>query len=338
MARNPSPVAVWSQYLAARAAAMLLTMFEADVNLRSAAFIGRRLHRLDRRHRDRARRHLAMAFPELSPRQVERLNLRSFEHFIQLVVEVMHTPRLIDTETWPRHIRFGNLGETVALLNARKPVIMLTGHVGNWELTGTLLAALGYRVEAVARPLDNPLVNDWLLGIREARGMRILTKWDATDRMIDVLNCGGALAFIADQNAGDRGLFVPFFGKLASAYKSIGLLAITQNVPIVCGFARRLDGRYQYEASITDLIRPQDWAGRRDPLYYVTARYTRAIELMIRACPEQYLWMHRRWKSRPRFEREGKPMPDALRRNLQELPWMDQITMDRLAKPIEAVK
>ena len=82
-----------------------------------------------------------------------------------------------------------------------------------------------------------------------------------------------------------------------------------------------------------DLIMPRDWMSQPDPLYYVTARYMRAIENMVLACPEQYLWMHRRWKSRPRHERTGKPLPTSMRRKLESLPWMNQALLDRLAEP-----
>jgi KDO2-lipid IV(A) lauroyltransferase len=189
------------------------------------------------------------------------------------------------------------------------------------------LAVLGYPVAGVARPLDNRPLNEWLMGIRQQRGLQIITKWDATQSMQQVLDNGGALGFIADQNAGDRGMFVPFFGRLASTYKSIGLLAIAREVPIICGYARRIGPGCRYELGAADVIYPQQWAGQPDPLYYVTARYVRALEQIVRYCPQQYLWMHRRWKSRPRFEREGKPMPPALRRQLQQLPWMDHATL-----------
>ena len=78
------------------------------------------------------------------------------------------------------------------------------------------------------------------------------------------------------------------------------------------------------------IITPEDWEGQPDPLFYVTARYNRAIETMIRAAPEQYLWLHRRWKSRPRHEREGRPMPDRLRAKLRALPWMTPSELDRI--------
>lgn len=335
MARNQGPIATWSQYLAARLAAMGLTMFDVETNLRTAAGIGRVMFAWDKRHRERACRNIAWAFPDWTPDRVHRVCRGSFEHFVQLAIEVCHTPRVISRDSWTRRTTTAGLGPTLDLLNARKPVILLTGHLGNWEVLGYLLAVIGYEVDAVARPIDNPLINDWLLGIRENKGMRIITKWDATERMLEVLNRGGALGFIADQNAGDKGLFVPFFGRLASSYKSIGLLAIREEVPIVCGYAHRVGPGFHYELGVADVIQPGDWQDRHDPLYYVTARYARAIETMVRMRPKQYLWMHRRWKSRPRHERQGTEMPKTMRRNLEDLPWMDQAQMDRLTQPAQ---
>lgn len=337
MAKDQGPIVTWSQYLGARLAAMGLTMFNVDVNLRTAAMIGRAMYAWDKRHRDRASRSIALSFPSWSEDHVQCVCKASFEHFVQLAFEVCHTPRVISRDSWSRHMTAANLGPAMDLLNARKPVILVTGHLGNWEVLGYLLAVIGYEVDAIARPIDNRLINDWLLGIRENKGMRIITKWDATNRMLEVLGRGGALGFISDQNAGDKGMFVPFFGRLASSYKSIGLLAIRQSVPIVCGYAHRTGPGFHYELGVADVIRPEDWQGRHDPLYYVTARYARAIEAMVRLRPQQYLWMHRRWKSRPRHERLGKPMPKALRQNLEALPWMDPPQMDRLLNPPQAV-
>jgi len=330
MAAPSNPVTLWSQYLAARTAEMLVTSFDMDANLRAAARIGGLAYRLGRRRRERTAGNIRTAFPDWSEAQVQRVCRASFEHLVQLAFEVCHTPRLIHLDTWPRHVRLGNIAPALRLMVERRPAILLTGHVGNWEVLGYCLATLGFPVQALARPIDNPLINDWLLGIRQKRGLSIITKFDASERMIAVLREGGTLAFIADQNAGDKGVFVPFFGRLASSYKSIGLLAMNQRVPIICGCAHRIGTGFCYDLGVTDLIQPEDWENQPDPLFYITARYNRAMERMIRARPQQYLWMHRRWKSRPRFEREGKPMPRSLRRSLEQLPWMDDAQMAQL--------
>jgi Kdo2-lipid IVA lauroyltransferase/acyltransferase len=336
MAKPRGPVQMWSQYLALRTAAAALTAFDPAANLRSASLLGKGLHRFDHRHRERAQRSIAMAFPDRSEAWVRRVTRESFEHVAMLGVELFHSPRTLGPYTWTRHVGIRDIGPAIELLNRREPMILLTGHVGNWEVMGNLLACLGYDLDALARPIDNPLADRWLMGIREKRGMRVMTKFDASSRMVEVLDRGGALAFIADQNAGEKGLFVPFFHRLASCYKSIGLLAINRRVPIVCGCAHRLSRDLSFEVFVPDVIHPHEWESQSDPLLYITARYSRAIELMVRRRPEQYLWAHRRWKSRPRFERQGKPMPESLREGLMSLPWVDEAELESLGKPLSA--
>ena len=111
-----------------------------------------------------------------------------------------------------------------------------------------------------------------------------------------------AARFIADQDAGSRGLFVDFFGRKASTYKSIGLLAMQYNVPVVIGYARRTGRAFHFQIGVQDIIYPPDWEHEDKPLLYITQRYTKAIEDIVRRDPAQYLWLHRRWKTRPKGE------------------------------------
>lgn len=320
-----------AQYLAARSVLGFMNSFPIEANLSTAAAIGRLVYRLNRKRRQRATEHVRWCFPRLPDAEVERIVVRSYEHMIQLfLVDSIAAPRRISADAWPRYIELTDLGPVIDLLLHGQGLVMLTGHCGNWELLACLLAALGYPVHALARPIDNPLINRWLLGIREARGTRIITKWGAIPVVQDVVRRGGRAAFIADQNAGDQGLFVPFFGRLASTYKSIALLAIRYRVPVVAGGAFRISHGFQYRLTVSDIIRPEEWEGHEDPIFYITARYNRAIEVMVRSHPEQYLWIHRRWKSRPRFEREGRPFPDRLRAKLESLPWMTPSELSRI--------
>jgi KDO2-lipid IV(A) lauroyltransferase len=107
-------------------------------------------------------------------------------------------------------------------------------------------------------------------------------------------------------------------------------------LPVVTGIARRTGDSFRYELECVDVMRPEDWADAPDPLYYITARFNRAIEQGVRSRPEQYLWVHRRWKSRPPHEIEGAPMPDRLRNKLRQLPWMTEAEMERLERPFVA--
>lgn len=324
-----------SQYFALRTVAALVHCFSKDQNLHVAASMGTLFHRLNRKRCERAESNIRRSFPDWPEHRVQEVAEKSLQHMFQIfLVDAMVTPRLVTPETWPMYVELGEIEAMLGEFIRGKPAIIVTGHCGNWEMAGHMLAVLGYPVVALARPIDNPLVNRYLLKIREARGMRIITKWGATPILQETLQEGGRLGFIADQNAGDRGMFVPFFGRLASSYKSIGLLAMRYQVPVIVAGAMRLGGQFRYRLYCSDWFGPDDWAGQPDPLFYITARFNRGIENMIREFPEQYLWLHRRWKSRPRHEREGKPVPGALVAKLEALPWMTQDLLDELVKPL----
>ena len=293
----------WLQYVALRVVSMALHSFPVEANLQTARFLGTLLYRVDRKHRDRALANLRRSFPEMSARQRERLARRSQQDLVMLAVEVLFTTRLIRIDTWAKYVELNNFREVVGLLLRRdQGLIMLTGHYGNWEILGYLLATFGFHTTSVARPLDNPYVNEWLLGVRERQGQRIIAKTGATSEVIDVLSRNGTVCFIADQNAGTKGIFVDFFGRKASTYKSIGLLAMEYNAPVVVGYARRVNDRFEFEVGVQDVIWPKDWEAQDDPLRYITQRYTKAIEDFVAKDPGQYLWVHRRWKTRPKGE------------------------------------
>lgn len=308
----------------------------------------------------RAVDHLAVAFPEWDDSRRHEVALRAYEHLFMFAVETVATPRALTDDSWPLHVQIADLAGPLRVLLQGRPAVMITGHVGNWELLGYSLAALGFPVHALYRPLDLAPLDAWVRRTRQAHGLVLLDKFGAGEHLPGIMAHGGLPAFVADQNAGVRGLFVPFFNRLASTYKSIGLLAATYGAPIVCGLARRLDedspasmpaddaptpilgasinlrSGLAYRIEVYDVIHPSEAAGQPDALFYLTARYRRAIEHMVRAVPDQYLWMHRYWKSRPRHEVLGKPCPGPLREKLAALPWMTPTDLDLIVRRSEA--
>jgi len=331
LARSESAIVNWSQYLAVRGLAGFLQCFAVEQNLHTARMVGTAFYHSSKRRRLRTERNIAMSFPDWSEQRVQEIALAASQNMFQLfLVDALVAPRLITPGTWPRYFSLKGIERVLNDLLHGRPAIFITGHCGNWELLGYGLSMLGYSLSAIARPIDNPLVDRWLLQHREARGLKIITKFGAAPEIQEILRQNGRLGFIADQNAGEQGLFVPFFGRLASSYKSIGLLAMRYRVPVVAAHGRRLGAHMKYSMEVTDVIEPEDWEDQPDPLYYITARYNRAIEDMVRRAPEQYLWIHRRWKSRPKHERLGKPVPPGLRRRLEALPWMTQEELDRI--------
>ena len=325
------------QYAAARTVAACFSPFDPDQNLETTRLLGTMYSRLSRKRRERARAGVARSLADLDEHTQRAIVDASIAHMIGLfAVDAFAMPRTVGRENWPDRVRMGQVGRAMKHIMADKPCIFVTGHIGNWEILGYALALIGFEMTALARPLDNRFLNDWLLGVRQKTGLKVITKWGATDEIQRVIESGGKIGFIADQNAGEDGLFVPYFSRLASTYKSIPLLAMRYELPIVCGYARRVDGAFRYEVRVTDVIEPADWADADDPMLYVGARFNRAIEWMVRESPEQYLWVHRRWNSRPKHEREGQPMPARLEKKLAALPWMTPALLAELAKPLAA--
>jgi KDO2-lipid IV(A) lauroyltransferase len=304
---QPGPIGMFSQYFGARYVAMMLGLFPLNANLKTARDLGSLIYKIDRKHRKRALENLRPAFPEKSEKELSEIAERSMQHLISLVMEVLFTTRMINVESWHRHVRLVNMAEALKVLLRGQGAIVLTGHYGNWEILGYTLATLGFETYSVARPLDNEMIYAWLLSVREKRGQIILSKHGATTSAGDILKNKGVLGFIADQDAGPKGMFVPFFGRLASTYKSIGLLAIEHNLPVIVGYARRTGDHFHYDMGVQDIIYPEEWNSYprdqyRDECHYLTARYAKAIESFVRDDPSQYLWVHRRWKTRPKSE------------------------------------
>jgi KDO2-lipid IV(A) lauroyltransferase len=328
----PRAIADFLPYAALRTAASALHLFDTDRNLRFAAEVASLFARLGPARMARAHAHVRLAFPDLPDAEVRRIAEESLQHMFQLfLVDSLAGPQLLNEHGWARHVEFGKVDATMRLLLQDRPAIFVTGHSGNWEFLGLALSLLGFRMSALARPLDNPFLDRWLLGMRRRRGLEVLVKWGATNEVQRVIESGGRVAFIADQNAGDDGVFVPFFGRLASSYKSIALLALRYRLPIVVGTAIRQGASLRYRIETVDRIEPQECETASDPVFHCTARFNRAMEMAVRMAPEQYLWIHRRWKSRPSWERQGKPMPDRFRRKLLELPWIRSEDVDRMA-------
>ncbi len=294
----------WSarfQYWGIRSITFLLQAFPLDLNLRTARFLGKLWWKFDDRHRLLAIDNLQKSFPDETDRAVlEKLSLRCFQHWAMFAVEFLSAFHRLNEWSWSRHMTPVNYQETLKYLMTKGGMILLTGHYGNFELTAYMLAAMGFETAAIMRPLDNVYFNDYVVRTRGRRGLRLWNKFGATAEAEDFLRQGGALGFVADQDAGRKGVFVDFFGRPASTYKSIGLLAMHCQVPIGVGYARRTGTRFHYEVGITRLIMPAEWRDRPDPLRWITQEYTKAIEGVVREDPEQYLWIHRRWKSRPR--------------------------------------
>jgi KDO2-lipid IV(A) lauroyltransferase len=233
----------------------------------------------------------------LSPTDRTRVARQCFEHLGMTTLECC---RLFfgPTERLFGRIR-GQGTEHIGQALARgRGIFFLTGHFGNWELLAATHGHAGFGLSVVVRPLDNPYLDALIARARERSGLRAISKRDAVQGVRAALARGECIGILLDQDAGRDGVFVPFLGHLASTSRALAILAIKTRAPVVPAFIHRLpDGGHQL---VLDPEIPLAITGDLDHDIQVnTARFTEAIERHVRAHPEQWFWVHRRWKSRP---------------------------------------
>jgi len=302
--RKKTVVEHWLLYVLMRAVLAVVFLFKVETMLRFACFLGRALWRHYHRGRQRAIDNLRASFPEKDEEWVERTGRRSFEQLVMLVMDILFTPRIIGRDNWDQYSRYKNIEHVKWMMQEGRPLLMVAAHYSNFEIMGYLLGVFGFDIYSIARPLDNRFINKYLYSIREKRGQKIIDKKGASGLMEKIISNGATLCFVADQDAGKKGVFVDFFGRKASSYKSIALLAIQYNIPVCVGVSRRVGNRFFFEIEVPRVIMPEEWADKDRPVEWITAEYTKAFEEGIRKDPSQYWWIHRRWKTRPRSERK----------------------------------
>jgi KDO2-lipid IV(A) lauroyltransferase len=251
---------------------------------------------------------LRHAFPRLTAAQRQLLARQMWEHLFLMVVEVAHTPRKIHETNWRDYITLVEARRLVGALLDDRPTVLVSGHYGNFELSSYLLGLLGFPSHSIARPLDNRYLDRFVNRFRASSGQYIFPK-DGSGQAIDALLArGGTLALLADQHAGPKGCWVEFFGRPASTHKAIALFSLGNDAPLVVCFCRRQGRPLHHLLGAQALADPRhDTELASVPA--LTHWYTRALEEIIRAAPEQYWWLHRRWRDpKPRTR---APQPRA---------------------------
>ena len=237
---------------------------------------------------------------ELSDTLVDQTILQMWQHLFRMVCEIIQLPRRFRLYNCSDSLEFYQRNECVQAVIAGRPVLFLGGHFGNWEISVNTFGHFGFPMGVVARDLDNPYLHNWFLRFRESSGNWMISKKGASTELVDTISRGGMASLLCDQDAGRKGVFVDFFGKPASTFKSIGLLAMQYDALVVVGGAYRLSDTDQRESRwcrfnlATEAILDARNYGSVDEL---TQDFTSALENLIRRSPSQYFWVHRRWKT-----------------------------------------
>ena len=249
---------------------------------------------------------LRHAFPDWNDARREQLARDMWAHLILFVCEIAHAPRKIHETNWRDYVTLRGAPELMRALLDDRPLLIVSAHFGNFEIAGFALGLLGFPTYAVARVLDNPYLDRWVNQFRGSTGQHIVPKKGGYEDIIRILTAGGTMTFLADQYAGTKGCWVEFFGRPASAHKAIALFALDHEAQVAIGYARRLGKPLQYELNSQSFADPRSSAPNVAGIRELTQWYTAEIERFVRTAPEQYWWLHRRWKdNRPARRRRA---------------------------------
>lgn len=268
-------------------------------------------YRVDGRRRARAAASIAVAdrggLPVNDPIALSR---RAFGSLMRVPIEVMRFRRYFrSSRGLLRRCRFvGDFHLLQEDLAQNTGGLFVSGHLGNWEVAGWAIRFLDVPCSVVARPIENRFVDRRATGSRSGTG-GVIPKRGAVRAMLRHLRGGGWVGVMADQNASEHGMFVPFFGLEASTFPAPAVIALRAGVPMYSAACLRGPDPMTFTMHLERLPRPPEDLDEDAAVAFLVRVYMESLERFVRLAPEQYNWVHRRWKSRPPGEAPGRALP-----------------------------
>lgn len=303
----------FAQYLLIRIFQGLLFLMPWSVAQEIGARLGTFLSWFLRDRRELVLRNLKTSFPEKSDRQIQSLAKSSWQNLGRTAFEFAKIPCL-SQKHWKRLVDAEGLEHVDTALAQGKGLLYLCAHYGNWEVLAATHKLSGRQATIVARPLSNPYVDRWVRQIRLNHEGNVITHHQVLKEGIRCLKKNGSLAILADHNLYEGGVFVEFFGRPAATTTILALLSLRLGCPIIAG--RNVRVGKKLKAFFEPAIWPVPTGDRQKDIQELTQKLTKIIEGWIREHPEQWFWVHNRWKRQPDFDRSFVFEENADRRNV----------------------
>ena len=299
---------IWAEYAAARLVLGTLSLLPRRAAMWSGVTIGKLAYNALGKLRRVGLRNLELAFPDMDPSERERI-LKAALGNLGRVMAVVSRFGEITRENITDLVEYRPTDEFAAAYAATQEQgrgrIILGGHIGNWELQAFSYPVFFEPLSFLARRMDNPRIEQMVLDIRTRLGNRQIDKVNSARPILQALRKGEAVGVLADVNSHPKeGVFVAFFGIPACTASGVAMLAIRAGAVIVPMFAIWDDARGKYFIYHDDIIEPVDTGDRKRDIEETTALHVAATERVIRKYPEQWIWIHRRWKTRPPGEKD----------------------------------
>lgn len=284
-------------YYAVRAVYAALVRVRLDVLWPIATVLGHVAALVARSDRRRAEAQLTLAFPKLTRWERRRIVRRMFVHLAHCAVEALHIDEMFQG---PAGVRLSDDQRALvaAALAEGKGVVAVSGHIGNWELFAQLLAKEGLPVTGIAKALYDPRLTRWVHEMRTRFGMQLLWRGDnnVSREMLRVFAAGGMLAMLVDQDTRVQGEFVPFFGRMAHTPTAPAVLALRSGAPVIVAWMHREGRRH---VPHVERLTPERTGDRDLDVRTLTTQISARLEYAVRQHPEQWVWLHQRWRRQP---------------------------------------
>jgi Kdo2-lipid IVA lauroyltransferase/acyltransferase len=249
---------------------------------------------------------LRLVFPNWEKERTHKVQEQMWHHLLLMGCEIAHAPRKVHHENWYHHFSIPGRRKILEVILDDRPAVLVSGHYGNFELAGFLTGLFGLPSTTIARPLDNGFVHDYVNRHRSLGGQHFLPKEGSSIPVQKLLREGGNLALLADQHAGPKGCWVDFLGHPASCHKGLALFTLSSGAPMIVVGNTRKNTPLTFELSVLGVADPEVAGDNLASVQSLTKWYNECLERTIRSFPEQYWWVHRRWKGQPPKSRSSR--------------------------------
>ncbi len=286
------------EYWLALAMCGLVRLLPYPLAYRLGGILGLAVFKIDKRHRSITLDNLRNSFKDKNETELYETAKDVFRNFGMSAIEFIRSERFF-RDGIEKNFKIINLEAYDSALSKGRGLLLLTGHCGSWELLALAQSVRKPPFGVVVRPLDNPHLERLVSKVRTRYGNFLIGKKWGLKEILKTVSEGGTVGILLDQNvARKEGVFVDFFGRPACTNKGMALIAARTKAPVIPAFIRRVN-RELHEIYLGDEIPFVETGDKEADLLTNTQAYTRAIEDFIRKYPDQWFWMHRRWKTRP---------------------------------------
>ncbi len=292
------------QYLALVFFVRLLNLLPVGTALTAGAILGRLCWSVLGLRREVSRMNIRQAFPGIPSREADRIGRDSYRNAGRAMVEFARQ-RGMDRSYARRYVVVEETPALQSFRECRTGVLVIGFHFGNWEYCGIMSGFMRDGTAFLVGKQRNRLVDRYINGLRGAHGNRLIGRNATMRGIVEIIGSGGAVCWLSDQDAGGKGLVVPFFGYPASTPRGAAAFSVKYGIPVCCGFMVRIRGPRQ-KYVMKAILYPRTDLPRGEAELDMTRRYTEVLEEAVRENPDHYWWPHRRWKTTGFYERNGR--------------------------------